>query len=968
MKSSFKRSLIAVAVSATLCAPVFAADDTKGYLRGTLVTDTVTTGVTITITDQKQGTSRSFTVEGDGEYRFPAIPTGVYDIVAKKGDEIIIEQKGVSVGLGGKTTFNLVATGSGTIEELEVVGEQVTLDTSSAVQDFVINTDELTSKVPVARNLTSIALLAPSATAGDVSFASANHDAPGLSLGGASVAENACFINGLNTTDFRKGLSCSQVPFQFFDTVQVKNGGYNAEFGRAIGGVMNATSKRGGNEFESGVNMYWEPDALRSDSPNTYAADNNLDEREQMNFDVWAGGAIIEDKLFYYGLYSRHNQTNVDAGSGRYFESNWNDDFWALKLDYIIAEGHTLEYTGFDDTRVEEEEGYVYSSDTGRGDKLGTSSYTRGGVNHTIKYTGALTDDLTLSAQYGINKYDRMDDNSASANPVIIDYRSGSREDIGNWLTSQTLGANDERKAWRIDLDYYVGSHSLRAGIDNEVNTANEATMYSGNHVYRYYVADADSRIVSEGTVNVGDEFVEDRIYRNFGSFETVTSAFYIQDEWEINSQLTAYMGLRNESFDNQNANGDSFIKIDDQWAPRMGITFDPTGDATSKIYGNFGRYYLPIAANTNMRMAGAELYTGDFYALEGTNADDSPILGEHSYQTVYANGEVADTRSILDENIEPMYQDEFILGYEIALNDDWTLGLRGVYRDLKSTIEDVAIDKAVIDYYNSTGTWDASMVGGDAVEDVFGGFHQYVLTNPGADMSVYIPEQDETISLSADALRYPQASRTYKALEFTFDRAWDGKWMMGGSLVLAKLEGNHEGYVKSDNGQDDAGITTSFDQPGLTDGSYGYLPNDRRWTLKAWGSYQFDNGLLMGTNFTAKDGRPVSCIGNHPTDVFAGAYGSESMYCGGELVARGSAGRTSDIFNIDASIQYPINMSNGSELVLRADVFNLFDFDNEIEVRELGELDFAGADPNYKKPTSYQAPRSVRLSANYTF
>ncbi|QIL89949.1 cell envelope biogenesis protein OmpA [Microbulbifer sp. SH-1] len=961
--------MLAAAVSATLCAPVFAADDTKGYLRGALIASEVSTSdVTITVTDQKQGASRTFVTGTDGEFRFPALATGVYDISASKNGEVIAEAKGVVVGLGGKTTFNLVASGSGTIEELEVVGKQVSVDTSSAVQDFVINTDELTSKIPVARNLTSIALLAPSATAGDVSFATNNHDAPGLSLGGASVAENACFINGLNTTDFRKGLSCSQVPFQFLDTVQVKNGGYNAEFGRAIGGVMNATSKRGGNEFESGVNMFWEPDALRSDSPNTYAADNDQDEREQLNFDVWASGAIIQDKLFYYGLYSRHNQTNVDAGSGRYFESTWEDDFWALKIDYVIAEGHTLEYTGFDDTREETEGGYKYSSEDGKGDKIADSFYTRGGVNHTIKYTGALTDDLTLNAQYGINKYDRMDDNSASANPAVIDYRSGSRVDIGNWVSQQILGANDERKAWRIDLDYYVGNHSLRAGFDSEVNTANEATEYTGGHTYMYRVASASSSLVTAGLLNEGDEFVEDRIYENFGSFETVTNAFYIQDEWEINSQLTAYIGVRNESFDNKNAEGNSFIKIDDQWAPRLGITFDPTGDATSKIYGNFGRYFLPIAANTNMRMAGAEWYTADYYPLLELNGDDSPVYGDHLARSVFANGEVADTRSILDENIEPMYQDEFILGYELALNDDWTLGVRGVYRDLKSTIEDIAIDAAVIDHYNSTGTWDASKVDGDTVEDVFGGFHQYVLTNPGADMRVYIPEQDETIELTAGQLGYPAAERTYKALELTFDRAWDGKWMLGGSLVIASLKGNHEGYVKSDNGQDDAGITTSFDQPGLTQGSFGYLPNDRRWTIKTWGSYQFDNGLLMGANLTAKDGRPISCIGNHPTDAFAAEYGSESMFCGGEMVVRGTAGRTSDIFNIDASLQYPINMSNGSELVLRADVFNLFNFDNEIEVRELGELDFAGADPNYKKPTSYQAPRSVRLSANYRF
>ena len=56
--------------------------------------------------------------------------------------------------------------------------------------------------------------------------------------------------------------------------------------------------------------------------------------------------------------------------------------------------------------------------------------------------------------------------------------------------------------------------------------------------------------------------------------------------------------------------------------------------------------------------------------------------------------------------------------------------------------------------------------------------------------------------------------------------------WYVMASYTLASSKGNNEGYVRSDNGQDDAGLTTNFDQPGLTDLLY-YLPNHRRHTLK---------------------------------------------------------------------------------------------------------------------------------------
>lgn len=983
IRSNFRKSILAIAVGATLSAPIYAADDTRGFLRGAVVDASGhdVAGATVTITNTDLGLTRTVQVGSNGSYRFPALVTGTYDIVVTKGGEVVSQSQGIEVGLGGKTTRDIVI-GSGSIEELEVVGIATTIDTSSAVKDFVINADDLVSSVPVPRDLTSVALLAPSTVASDRTFAANNHDEANIAISGASAAENACFVNGLNITNFRNGLGCSQVPFAFFETVQIKNGGYNAEFGRSIGGVMNTTTKRGSNEFEGGVNSYWSPDALRSDSPNTYIHYNDEDERDSIAMDFWSSGAIIQDKLFYYVQYSPEQRSSVDATTSNYTDSEWDNSFWGLKLDYVIADGHTLEYTGFDDTREEVELSFGYDRDAGgKIGEGGETIYSRGGQNHIFKYTGVMNDWMTLSAQYGVNEYERTDSGELDVNPVIFDDRGSERLQLGNWGAEIPVIAEDKRTAWRIDADFFVGDHTIRAGLDNEFNESLNQGEVSGGIRYIYGIRSGDNA-----------EIVQVDRYVNGGEFNTDTTAFYIQDEWQATDQLTLHFGIRNESFDNRNANDKTFVKIDDQWAPRLGLSFDPTGDATSRIYANYGRYFMPVAANTNIRMAGSEIYTRDWYLLEGLNADDTPIFNESTLydSAVFGNGVVPDTRTLLDQDLDPMYQDEFIIGYEWAVNDEWNLGVRGVYRNLKSTLEDVAIDAAVIDYYNSTGSWDTSKsgtchdrdAGGNpinphacSVEEVFGGFHQYVLTNPGSDMTTYIAEMDETVTLSADALRYPEATRTYKALEFTFDRTWDGKWSTGGSVVLSKAEGNHEGYVKSDNGQDDAGITTSFDQPGLVDGMDGDLPNDRSWTVKLWGNYQFDNGLVLSGNFRGQDGRPINCIGYHPTDVFAHAYGRSSLYCGGELQERGSGGRTSDVYNIDVGAQYAFNLNNGSELVLRADVFNLFDFDSEVEVREIGDATghkfgdpVFNQDLNYGKDFYYQEPRNVRLSANYRF
>ena len=957
-----RKKLISAAVCLVMTSSALARDDTKGFLTGHVFGLSVQERVqiVITITNEEQGTTRTTTINSDGSYRLPALKSGTYSILLSNKGEPVSKQEKVYIGIGEKTVHNFSFDGD--IEVVEVVGKQVSIDTSSAVKDFVVNTDELLARVPVARDLSSVAMLSPSASHADNSFSAGTHDAAALSLGGASVAENACFVNGLNTTNFRNGLGCSQVPFEFYEQIQVKNGGYNAEFGRSIGGVMNATTKSGGNQFHAGFSTYWEPDTLRGDKPDTYSSHNNELEKEHLTLNAWASGYLVQDKLFFYALYSPDKRSYTRESLGQLSESQWNDEFWGLKLDYIITDGHTLEYTGFDDTRVEVEDGFNYNES--KGEYVGTTTYTRGGENHGLKYTAVLAEWLTLNMQYGVNKYQRVDASSADVNPVIYDRRTGTTQIIGAWTNSIARVGFDEREAMRMDIDLFVGDHNIRIGIDHENNTAVDEHFYSGHIRYDYYTATQNSLYVRRGLIEEGDEYVRVRRLESQGEFETKTSAFYLQDEWQLHEQWTLHMGIRNEAFDNRNAEGSTFIELDEQWSPRFGVSFDPTGDESSRIYANYGRYYLPIAANTNIRMAGAEFSVADFYLLQDLNADDTPIYNSSARfaNTVYADGEVPDVREILDTSIEPMYQDEYIVGYDWTAFEHWQLGVRFVYRDLKSTIEDIAVDAALNDYVlNNFG-----------IEDFASGFNFYVLTNPGSDLT-FSTDIDgdgvlDPITLTADSLGYPKASRKYKALEFTFERLWDEQWMMGGSLVLASSKGNHEGYVKSDNGQTDAGLTSSFDQPGLTDGSYGYLPNDRRWTVKAWGSYQFQNGLMVGANFLGRDGRPINCIGNHPTDEFAQEYGSESFYCGGELIKRGSVGRTPNIYNVDVSAQYTFELSDKGTVVVRADIFNVFDWSNEVEVREYGELSRAGADPNYGKPTYFQEERKVRFSALYNF
>jgi hypothetical protein len=453
---------------------------------------------------------------------------------------------------------------------------------------------------------------------------------------------------------------------------------------------------------------------------------------------------------------------------------------------------------------------------------------------------------------------------------------------------------------------------------------------------------------------------------------------------------------------------------------------WDPKGDGTSKVFANYGQYYLPIAANTNIRMSGGETYIHDYYDWDGVSVDGdyvpTGLPGSPYDSIVYGNGEVPDTRSVTDNNIEPMYQSEFILGYTRYLDSGSEIGIKGIYRKLETAIEDVAIDAAVNTHY--AGNWNTGINAGDVFDidnptttgcgsngitdeddpefgwstrdcnstDYFTGFHQYVLTNPGADMSVFIPEQEETIVLSGDALGYPLAERQYAAVELQYNRPFDGQWGLNLSYTWAHSWGNHEGYVQSDIGQDDAGITQNFDQPGMTDFSYGNLPNDRRNTVKAYGSYQLDNGLRFGVGAMWQSGRPMSCFGVHPTDVFAADYGAFSFYCDqdgpdtrpgfdvdtgepadvadvyiGTPSGRGKAGRTPDILNVDMNAQYTMELG-GTDVLFSLDVFNVLNSQNATVINEIAETFSGTPDDDYGKIRQFQQPRWVRLSARVRF
>jgi outer membrane receptor protein involved in Fe transport len=1015
-----------------------AQDYTNGTLTGVVrgTDGQPVAGANITVRSAAQGITRTATTGADGSFRVALIPTGRYDVtVDASGYDSISDQVAVSLGGSSGYDFTIARTGAAAdatdVGEIVVTGVRQQLDFSRTATGVTVDVDELVDQVPVARNITAVTLLAPGAVQGDSAFAvgSAQFEAP-PALGGSSPAENAFFVNGLNITNFVNGLGGATVPFEFYKTVEIKTGGYAAEFGRSTGGVINAVTKSGTNEFTLELHGTWAPDSLREDAPNTPANSaslgtlNDLGEFEEKTFTVELGGPIIRDRLFAYGI-AAWQDTEAQSGTfsgptnGTLNRDTFSDDpFVGVKLDGYITSDHRLEFTYFDTSRERSRAAFDYNPTTGvaGASPLTTTTTRQGGENWVARYTGSFTDWLTLSAAYGETTVDQASIGNLVGQSLVQDNRlDPSNNSYGNARRStQTASATTdpflaERKFYRADADVYLelmGQHHIRFGYDHEDTTLNIISSRNGGGNFVYLTASA-STAASLGIAQ-GQEYATRRIFTSGGGFEGANEAYYIQDSWDVTDRLNLQLGIRNDAFMIQNPVGDTFIDFKDNWGPRLGFAFDPVGDARSKFYGSFGRYFLPPASNTAFRMAAPAIDITEFFlpsgggmyfgAGQGSLSGFDPatglptagfgpqIINRPSFQpcpagtgtnapagtvacSVRNNGSAPDPNTLSAKNLAATFEDEFIIGYQNRITDNWTVGVNAVYRNLGRAAEDALLDDGVLAYCarNNIAGCDAN----------FPGQSFYLIINPGEDVvaQVTLPNSPDPqiITINAADLGIPKVRREYAALEFTFERAFDGIWGLQGSYTLSRSEGNYEGGVKSDIGQTDSGITQDFDFLAFLPGSYGLLPNHRAHQFKVFGSWQATENLLIGANVSVISPRHYGCVGLAPTgysdgDVANNSYGAAARFCNGLVVDRGSVFESDWRKQIDLSFRYSLDDMVPGNLVLRADIFNVFNFDAAVEMNEFGEDDGGNPDPNYMAPNTYQPGRSVRLGFDWAF
>src|SRR5690606_18572406 len=178
----------------------------------------------------------------------------------------IIEQRDdVRLRVGSGTEVSFAAQGPATtLEAVNVtVAHMPKIDVTHTVSKSVITSEQL-DVLPLGRSAESIALLAPGVVAGSGSFSNGSRSV--LSFGGASVTENAYYLNGFNVTNPLNYLGGISLPYGSIDQQETFTGGYGAAYGRSTGGVINQVGKRGTNAWRFGAQVTWSPAGL-AESP-----------------------------------------------------------------------------------------------------------------------------------------------------------------------------------------------------------------------------------------------------------------------------------------------------------------------------------------------------------------------------------------------------------------------------------------------------------------------------------------------------------------------------------------------------------------------------------------------------------------------------------------------------------------------------------------------------------------------------
>ena len=352
---------------------------------------------------------------------------------------------------------------------------------------------------------------------------------------------------------------------------------------------------------------------------------------------------------------------------------------------------------------------------------------------------------------------------------------------------------------------------------------------------------------------------------RRFGTIGTASSknqALFLQDSWQIANRLTLNLGVRieNENVPSFNASNPGItFGWGDKIAPRLGGSYDLTGNGKSKLFASYGWFYDRFKFELPRGSFGGDFYRDDWFEILpsrgvaynsytlanilGTVPDQPggncpavfpttplPSLGngysvcQFDFRIPSNSGSGILVGGALDPNIKAARQSEYTFGFERQLSSVYLFSARYSHKNVDRAIEDIGFPTA-------------------------SGSEAYIIGNPGFGLAA------ETAT--ANGYKATKAQRRFDAIEFRLEKRLSKNYFFNASYTWSRLFGNYSGLASSDEaGRSSPNVNRFFDLPFLgytANGTpdNGLLATDRPHVFKGFAGYTFD---WMGSKTNATD------------------------------------------------------------------------------------------------------------------
>ena len=830
-----------------------------------------------------------------------------------------------------------------------------------------------------------------------------NYQDIGGAVGASS--DNVYLLDGVDVTNPNSGYAGSGFNSEIIQEQQVLTGGVPAEYAGGSGLISKVITKSGGDEFHGSINYYLQNDSLVADNKHeesqsfsTYDTAVTLGgpiiKEKLWFFGSYQKKSRTEDVPYpqndpQFGEVQRTVHSETDYA---FFKTTWqiNDDHRVTGLyfnDPTDSDGSTtpevtnqrnfsrkdsgdnykLDYQGyFGDLMVGayyfKHEGEVarrpvdpsssntvrYNVETGE-TRPTTAETSRGGLGNEYDWADnrdeyGLNFEYFLDTAWGthtikagfVRTENEMFDDFRPANGVS--YQSIGLEDAGS-----TFASYSEDDTW-TGRDFNLSSDGgpIIGGINASADRAAIYALLDTDSNGEISQAELGALTFSDTAGNPHGQVNARRVRTDAAPYTVNTkgTSIYLQDTW-TKDNLTVSAGVRTEKWEHFDSNGNNFFTFDWEFAPRLSVVYDLSGDGTSKVWGFYGRYYDPIRTNMSDfagNVSGAVIH--EDVNINGTWVQYRQRGGPGTYDAYFA------------PNTKTPYTDEFLVGYSANLGKNVNFSATVTKRDTKNILEDY--DLCLYSYYARADYCDENGYTpgqGVATEDS----PLYLpLEYFGLDPN-NIPDSNFYLGTLAGG------KREYLGLELTVQKVKADNWMGMASYTHNSAHGN----TNSDSNADFQGDWLAIDP--RAPNMWGKQAGNVKHQFKALGAYYWDNGFEVSGVFNWNSGAIMSAtqlVASRHLPIMSDGYVWEGVF--DSWVEPGTVGgiKAPAYYTLDARVKYQRALGFG-KLELFLDIFNILDKQSTTQIEDLVG---GTASTEFMDSIDWVAPRRFYLGARYSF